>query len=93
MKTQALTFSKWQMVIAIASLIAIALHFILNDTQLMYGVRLADTPLLALIIIGGIPLVAQVTIKMFRGSVGADFLGGIELVAAAALEQIGRAHV
>jgi heavy metal translocating P-type ATPase len=87
MKTQALTFSKWQMVIAIASLIAIALHFILNDTQLMYGVRLADTPLLALIIIGGIPLVAQVTIKMFRGSVGADFLGGIELVAAAALEQ------
>ena len=44
-------------------------------------------PLLALIIIGGIPLVIQVAIKMFRGSVGADFLGGIELVAAAALEQ------
>jgi heavy metal translocating P-type ATPase len=87
MKPEAHVFSKWQMLIAIASLIAIALHFILNDTQLMYGLRLADIPLLALIIIGGIPLVIQVAAKLFRGSVGADFLGGIELVAAAVLEQ------
>ncbi|MFZ4541752.1 MAG: heavy metal translocating P-type ATPase, partial [Rickettsiales bacterium] len=78
---------KWQMVIAIASLIAIALHFIVNDTQLRVGLRLADIPLLALIIIGGIPLVLQVAAKLVRGSIGADFLGGIELVAAAALEQ------
>jgi len=87
MKTETHVFSKWQLVIAIASLIAIALHFILNDTQLMVGLRLSDVPLLILIIIGGIPLVIQVVIKMFRGSVGADFLGGIELIAAAALEQ------
>lgn len=87
MKPEAHVFSKWQMLIAIASLIAIALHFILNDAQLMVGLRLSDIPLLALIIIGGTPLVVQVAIKMFRGSVGADFLGGIELVAAAALEQ------
>ena len=76
-KTPPALFSKWQMAIAIASLIAIALHFVLSS----------DIPLLALIIIGGIPLVIQVVIKMFRGSVGADFLGAIELVAAAALEQ------
>lgn len=87
MKPKAHVFSKWQMLIAIASLIAIALHFILNDKQLMYGLRLADIPLLALIIIGGIPLVIQVAAKLFRGSVGADFLGGIELIAAALLEQ------
>ena len=87
MKPEAHVFSKWQMLIAIASLIAIALHFILNDTQLIYGLRLADIPLLALIVIGGIPLVIQVAAKLFRGSVGADFLGGIELIAAAALEQ------
>ena len=77
MKTETHVFSKWQMVIAIASLVAIALHFVLSS----------DVPLLALITIGGTPLVIQVAIKMFRGSVGADFLGGIELVAAAALEQ------
>jgi heavy metal translocating P-type ATPase len=87
MKPEAHVFSQWQMLIAIASLIAISLHFILNDTQLMYGLRLADIPLLALIVIGGIPLVIQVAAKLFRGSVGADFLGGIELIAAAALEQ------
>jgi heavy metal translocating P-type ATPase len=87
MKTETQLFSKWQMLIAIASLIAIALHFILNDTQRIYGMSPADIPLLTLIIIGGIPLVSQVIIKMFRGSVGADFLGGIELIAAAALEQ------
>lgn len=87
MKPEAHVFSKWQMLIAIASLIAIALHFILSDTQLMVGLRLADIPLLALIIIGGTPLVIQIAAKLFRGSVGADFLGGIELVAAAALEQ------
>jgi heavy metal translocating P-type ATPase len=87
MKPAAHVFSKWQMLIAVASLIAIALYFMLNDAQLVYGLRLADIPLLALIIIGGTPLVIQVVIKMFRGSVGADFLGGIELVAAAVLEQ------
>jgi heavy metal translocating P-type ATPase len=87
MKTEAHVFSKWQLLIAIASLVAIALHFTLNGTERIYGVLPADMPLLALIVIGGIPLVIQVAIKMFRGSVGADFLGGIELVAAAALEQ------
>jgi cation transport ATPase len=75
------------MVIAIASLIAIILHFILNGKQHIYGMLPADIPLIALIILGGIPLVSQVVIKIFRGSVGADFLGAIELVAAAALEQ------
>jgi heavy metal translocating P-type ATPase len=87
MKPETQLFSKWQMVIAIASLVAIILHFILNGKQHIYGVLPADIPLIALIIVGGIPLVSQVVIKIFRGSVGADFLGAIELVAAAVLEQ------
>jgi heavy metal translocating P-type ATPase len=77
MKPVSQVFSKWQLAIAMASLIAIAMYFVFSS----------DTPLIALIIIGGIPLVIQVAIKMFRGSVGADFLGAIELVAAALLEQ------
>ena len=77
MKPVSQVFSKWQFAIAMASLIAIAMYFVFSS----------DTPLIALIIIGGIPLVIQVAIKMFRGSVGADFLGAIELVAAALLEQ------
>jgi heavy metal translocating P-type ATPase len=87
MKADAQLFSKWQMLIAIASLIAIALHFILGGTDLVYGVLPADIPLLALIVIGGIPLLIQILVKLKTGSLGADFLGGIELVAAALLEQ------
>ena len=87
LKAQTPLFSKWQMLVAIASLVAIALHFILNGQQRIYGLLPADIPLLLLIIAGGVPLVIQIAIKMLRGSVGADFLGGIELVAAALLEQ------
>ena len=87
MKPEAQLFSKWQMLIAIASLIAIALHFIMNGSERIYGFLPADIPLLILIVAGGIPLVIQIVTKLFRGSIGADFLGGIELVAAAALEQ------
>ncbi len=87
MKTEAALITKWQMLIVLASLIAIALHFILKGTTPIYGVAPADIPLLVLIIVGGIPLVIQVANKLIRGSVGADFLGGIELMAAAALEQ------
>ena len=43
--------------------------------------------MLAVIIIGGIPLLIQISSKLFKGSVGADFLGAIELVAAALLDQ------
>jgi cation transport ATPase len=87
MKVETNVFSKWQLLIATASLVAIALHFFLNGTQRIYDVLPADIPLLALIIVGGTPLVIQILTKLLRGSVGADFLGGIELVAAAVLEQ------
>lgn len=69
--------AKWQMVIAIGSLVAIALHFILSS----------NTPLFVLIGVGGVPLLIQITLKLFKGSVGADFLGAIELVAASMLDQ------
>jgi heavy metal translocating P-type ATPase len=87
MKPETHLFSKWQLVIAFAALIAIALHVVVKDTQHIYGVLPADIPLVFVIIGGGIPLAIQILIKMFRGSVGADFLGGIELVAAAVLHQ------
>ncbi len=87
MKAELYPFSKWQMITAIASVIAITLHFFLNGSQLIYGFPLSDIPLIALIIVGGIPLIIQITSKMLTGSIGADFLGAIELTAAAALEQ------
>lgn len=71
--------SRWQCALVIATLVALALHFVLWENR--------DMPLLALIAIGGVPLVIRIAIKTLRGDWGADFLGGIELVAAAILEQ------
>jgi heavy metal translocating P-type ATPase len=78
---------RWQMLIAIASLITIALHIGITSTQPIYGMLPADIPLLALIIMGGIPLLIEILNNLRQGRVGADFLGGIELVAAAAMGQ------
>lgn len=69
--------AKWQMIIAVGSIVVIVLHFALDS----------DVPLLVLILLGGVPLIIQIILKLFKGNIGADFLGAIELVAAALLEQ------
>lgn len=69
--------ARWQMVIALSSIVAIALHFALSS----------DIPLLVIIAVGGVPLLIQIMLKLFRSGIGADFLGAIELVAGAVLEQ------
>jgi len=74
--------------IAIASLIAIALHFILiGNSQKFHDILAADIPLLLLIIFGSVPLLWRIATESFKGNVGANFLAAIELVAAALLEQ------
>ncbi len=69
--------AKWQMVIALSSILAIALHFALSS----------DIPLLVIIAVGGVPLLIQIMLKLFKSGIGADFLGAIELVAGTVLEQ------
>lgn len=73
----------------VASFVSIAMHFALADAALpaVASIAAVNVPLLAVILLGGIPLLIQIVRKLFRGSVGADFLGAIELVAAALLEQ------
>lgn len=81
--------SRWHVALLITSLLAIALHFSLHWTGLppFASIAAVDIPLLAVIVIGGIPLLAQISSKLFKGNLGADFLGAIELVAAALLDQ------
>jgi heavy metal translocating P-type ATPase len=81
--------SRWHIALLATSLISIALHFALGGANLpaVASVVATDIPLLTVIMIGGIPLLIQIAIKLFKGSVGADFLGAIELVAAALLDQ------
>lgn len=75
--------SKWQELIAILSLIAMALFFVLK----FGGVESANLPLILLIIVGGTPLLLQIIFKMFKGDLGADLLALIALVVAVYLEQ------
>lgn len=81
--------SRWHIGLLAASLLSIALHFAFSEAGLpaMLDLKAADIPLLAVIVVGGIPLLVQIIIKLRNGSVGADFLGAIELVAATLLDQ------
>lgn len=46
-----------------------------------------DLPLQLLLIVGGIPLVGELTYKLFRREFGSDLLGGVAIVTAICLEQ------
>ncbi len=69
----------WHGVLIILCFVAMAAHFLLSSY--------ADVPLQLVIVFGGMPLLIPMMRKIIKGDFGADFLGGIELIAAALLEQ------
>lgn len=79
------TASQWHWALLVLSLIAIVTHFALRWAGLpsVMGWAAADIPLLAVIGIGGIPLVLQILRKLLRGDFGADLLAILALVTAA----------
>lgn len=82
--------SRWQTAIVAASLLAIAIHLVLRWLVKPYAVesiRVADIPLLIMILVGGTPLVLQILRKLLQGNLGADMLAALALVTAAWLEE------
>ncbi|MCE3044667.1 heavy metal translocating P-type ATPase [Legionella sp. 16cNR16C] len=75
--------SKWQSFIVLLSLLAICIYLILRAANSGF----ANVPLLALIIIGGIPLFLQIFFKLLKGNFGADSLAAIALVTGVILQQ------
>jgi heavy metal translocating P-type ATPase len=72
------------LVIAGIALAGITAHLVLR--ALPDPAPAADAvPLLAVLVVGGIPLVAGLIVKLVRGEVGADLLAGISIVTAALL--------
>lgn len=71
--------NKWEVWVVFLSLVAIATHFCLTNTEF------ADIPLLTMLAVGGIPLLIQVTKKLLKGNFGADLLAIIALITAAIL--------
>jgi cation transport ATPase len=85
--------SKWHEITAVASLIAMLLHFILKffvvevDGEQIALVATENFPLIFLIFVGGIPLVLQIVFKAFKGDLGADLLALIGLITAIFLDE------
>ena len=75
----------WQLIVFLASLVAIALHFLLAwllPTTQAFGFSVADLPYLLLLLGGGTPLAWSITKALFQGDFGADLLALIALLVA-----------
>jgi heavy metal translocating P-type ATPase len=77
--------------IAILALAGIVLHLVLRylaeATNTVHGLPAHQFPLVAVLILGGIPLVLNLTTKLLRAQFGSDLLAGISIVTAVVLEQ------
>lgn len=75
--------------VLIFTLLAMAGHFILMfvGPEMVWGQRTADLPLFALFALGGLPILAQLAIKLLRREMGADFLAAIAFVTGVVLAE------
>jgi heavy metal translocating P-type ATPase len=55
--------------------------------QFVYSIALVQLPLIAVLMLGGIPLIYEITIKLVKGDFGADLLAGIAIVTAVLLNE------
>lgn len=74
---------RWQLMIIIISLLAILLSIFFRVTSFLSP----NVPLLVAMIIGGIPSILQILLKLFKGDLGADSLAAIALITAFILNQ------
>lgn len=74
-----------QGLIAVASLLAIATHFVLAWTGASDAAR--EIPLIVIVIIGGIPLVWEIAKDLLARTPGADLLAAIAIVTAVLLDE------
>lgn len=73
----------WQIFIISIALIAIFLSILFRATAILSS----NTPLLFVIILGGIPSFFQIVLKLLKGDLGADSLAAIALVTAVILNE------
>jgi heavy metal translocating P-type ATPase len=59
----------------------------LYQGQQSFSIELLQLPLLAVLVLGGVPLVYQLVIKLLCGNFGADLLAGISIVTAVLLNE------
>jgi heavy metal translocating P-type ATPase len=74
--------SRRQAVIAGLSILAIALYLVLRFVLGGPFREWADWPLIATLVLGGVPLVFDLLVKLFRREFGSDLLAGLSIVTA-----------
>jgi heavy metal translocating P-type ATPase len=76
--------SRKQVIIAVLAIVAIASHLFIRYTGAVRfstsPVNTFDIPLFAALILGGIPLVWELLVKLIKGQFGSDLLAGISIV-------------
>jgi heavy metal translocating P-type ATPase len=79
----------WQTVIAGLTGVLIALHlvvrFALHSTGTFHGVPIADALLLVVLVFGGVPLVLELLVHVFKREFGSDLLAGMSIIASVLL--------
>ena len=91
MKKSELLYKYRQAIIAILALIAIASHLTLrlalHATAPFYGIPAYELPLIIALALGGVPLVLELLLKLFRLQFGSDLLAGISIVTSVLLHE------
>lgn len=90
--------SAWQLrpsTIALVTCVAIAVHLLLRWSSWkssrigfespQFVLPIADLPLIVALVVGGIPLVIGLMLRMVRGEFGSDLLAGLSIIVAALL--------
>ncbi|HZZ77479.1 MAG TPA: heavy metal translocating P-type ATPase [Gemmataceae bacterium] len=81
--------SRKDAVIAACAIVAIAVHLVfrygLRLDGTLAGIKALDVPLIAALVLGGIPLVIGLLAKLLRAEFGSDLLAGISIITAAVL--------
>ena len=91
MKKSELLYKHRQAIIAILALIAIASHLTLrlalHAAAPFYGIPAYELPLIIALALGGVPLVLELLLKLFRLQFGSDLLAGISIVTSVLLHE------
>lgn len=74
---------RWQLVVTGISLLAIAFSILFQIKPILSP----ELPLLIVIVVGGIPSVIEILLKLFKGDLGADLLAAIALITAVILNE------
>jgi heavy metal translocating P-type ATPase len=78
-------------IIALFTIACIVFHLVLRfgvkTAAEVYGFPLSELPLIASLVFGGVPLVVDLAIKLFRFEFGSDLLAGISIVTSVLLDE------